>query len=287
MSKLYEKVTDRIINMLEEGQIPWKKNWKGNGGMPRNLVSGNKYSGINTFLLAGHGYDSPWFVTYKQAEKLGGNVKKGEKGHLVVFSTTGYFKKETETVDGEEKQVKKWVGYSRPIMKFYYIFNVKQCEDLDYPEAEERDNDPIESAQSIIDGYENGPEIEINKGDRAFYRPTEDKVVMPSRSLFNSSEDYYSVFFHELTHSTGAKSRLNRFEINEGLSMFGSESYSKEELVAELGSAFLCSEAGIKQDMTNSAAYIQGWLKALKDDKTLIVSASSKASKAAKHILGK
>jgi antirestriction protein ArdC len=205
-------------------------------------------------------------------------VKDGEfeQHHLAVFWKI--YKKE---VDGEEKEIR--------LLRYYRVFNVEQCEGIEYPKPEPRavDFNPIAEAQAIIDGMPNRPKLTF-VGSQAYYRPVTDTVNMPAPESFSSPEEYYSTLFHEHVHSTGHASRLNRFkeEANETVA-FGSNKYGKEELTAEMGAAFLCAIAGIvNQTIENSAAYIEGWRKKIKEDRKLVVFAAARAQKAADYIRG-
>jgi antirestriction protein ArdC len=271
---VYDIVTEKIIEQLEQGIIPWQQPWVTTS--PRNLVSGRAYRGINPILLQMRGFSSPYWVSYKQCTQLGGQVKKGEKATPVVFWTT-LDKKEKDAKTGQEKNKKMF------ILRYYSVFNIEQCEGLKTPDMKVIDFVPVERAEEIVTNYPGKPEIKAAAD--AHYVPSTDVLGMPKRETFKSVEMYYSVLFHELVHSTGAKHRLDRgFEAT---ARFGSESYSKEELVAEFGAAFLCAEAGIsnEQTSTNSAAYIQNWLKKLKQDSRLVVMAAAQAQKASDYIL--
>jgi len=276
---VYEIVTDQIIKQLESGTAPWRKPWRAE--MPCNLISGKEYRGINPFLLASQGYGSRYWVTFNQANKLGGHIRKGEKSSIVTFWNIG-----------EEKIVKNSEGIerkSKPILlRYYSVFNVEQtegiAEKLGLGNAGPRVAS-IEGCEAIVKGMPNAPRME--QSDRAWYRPSTDSVGMPSRSLFNSSEEYYSTLFHELTHSTGHSSRVGREGI-EQLNTFGSESYSKEELIAEMGAAMLCGVTGIAPaTIENSASYLQSWINRLRGDNKLVISAASAAQKAADYIQDK
>ncbi len=274
--KVYEIITNRIIEKLEAGVIPWHKPWHSIEGMPKNLISKKEYWGINVFLLAMQRYESPYWLSFKQAQELGGNVRKDEKGTPVVFWNW------INQVDdeGTEKNI--------PFMRYYIVYNIAQCENIDpgkVPASLPVHNnfDLIAECETMMAGMPNCPAIQQGK-QRASYNPLSDIVSMPRFGSFDSAEAFYSTLFHELIHSTGHESRLNRLNIN--VSRFGDDEYSKEELVAEMGAAFLCGFAGIENiTLNNSAAYIQGWLKALKDDKRLVIVAAAQAQKAADYIL--
>ena len=276
MNKVYEIFTDRIISELEKGTIPWRQPWK-ESGRPVNLVSRKPYQGINVILLRSTCRSSPYWLTFKQAKDLGGHVRKGEKATPVVFwKWTERTERDPET--GEERKD----GF--PILRYYSVFNADQVEGIAVPEEAPRPFNPVEHAEGIISAMPSCPEIQ-HRGDRAYYSPRLDQVVLPPKGIFDSENGYYSVAFHELTHSTGHSSRLHRFD-TEDLAPFGSTDYSKEELVAELGASFLCAEAGIDGAVIpNSAAYIQNWLGAMRNDKRMVVLAAAQAQKAADYIL--
>lgn len=278
---VYRVVSDRITALLEKGVVPWQQNWNSNQQPPQNLVSRKPYRGINILLLNSMGYASLYWVTFKQAQELGGYVKQGQKGCPVIFwRSIEVQNRET----GETEHV--------PLLRYYTVFNLTQCEGIAAPAAENQiaDHTPVQAAEKIVAGMPKCPEIQHGL-NRAFYSPVKDTVGMPQREQFKSAEDYYSVLFHELTHSTGHQSRLNRKGVSrsEGkLAAFGTDPYAKEELVAEMGAAFLCGQAGIvERTMDNSAAYIASWLERLKNDSKLVVQAAAQAQKAADFILGR
>ena len=273
----YDMITDQIIAKLEEGEIPWNKPWV-SAGASRNLVSKKAYRGINILLLSMTGFDSPYWMTFKQAKSLGGSVRKGAKGTTIVFWKI--LKREDE--DGKEQTI--------PFLRTYNVFNLEQCQDIDeskIPQAnkEPLDFNPIEACENIVKQWFSCPEIR-HGGNGASYRPSLDYITMPNKENFKSETGYYASLFHEMVHSTGHESRLNRPELMRVVS-FGSEDYSKEELVAEMGASFLCGAAGIqKETIGNATAYIQSWLSKLKDDNKLIVHASGQAQRAVDSILG-
>lgn len=283
LNKVHQIITDRIIEQLEEGNIPWRKPWGGAEVEPKNLISNKEYSGINFFLLSMLNLKSPYFLTYKQAKACGGNVKKGEKGFPIIYFSV---KKKEVNAAGETTK------NSFAFMKYYTVFNLEQCEGINpdkipfIPEDEKLEFNPITQAELIANGYIGAPEIEFKKNQACYY-PILDKINMPEKENFHSNEEFYSTLFHEMVHSTGHKKRLCRPEIVES-NYFGSSDYSKEELVAELGAAFLCSRAGIDNTIENSAAYVKSWLKRLrsKDNVKWIVEAGSKAQKAVNYIYG-
>lgn len=278
-ANVYEMVTERIIAELEKGVIPWEKPWTGVRSGAYNRVSKRPYSLLNQMLLKHTGE----YATYKQWQDLGGQVKKGEKSEIVVFWKI--FEAEETNKDTGEKETKKI-----PLLRYYNVFHISQVEGVE-PLAPEQLNDevePIEEADKIITDYITREHIEFTecRSNEAYYSPSQDAVVVPMKEQYTVINEYYSTTFHELTHSTGHKSRLNRLETG-AVAAFGGTEYSKEELVAEIGSASLMNLLGIETVKTfrNSAAYIQSWLQVLRNDNKFIVSASSKAEKAVNYIL--
>jgi antirestriction protein ArdC len=280
---IYKAVTDRILAMLDKGTVPWRHpiHTTGGDGRPRNLETGKAYRGVNVFMLAitawANGFDSNYWLTFRQAQAQGGHVKKGEKSSMVVFW------KQHETIDQKTQQPVKL-----PVLRYYNVFNAAQVADIKAPDAPPeplQPFDPIADAEKIIDNYPDPPQISIN-GKQAFYRPSDDTVCIPRPERFLGREFYYATMFHELVHATGHAKRLNR-HLDARLMPFGSPDYSREELVAEMGSAFLCAAAGISPPtIEQSAAYIAGWRKKLSDDPRLIISAAGAGQRAADWILG-
>ena len=281
-ANVYEIVTARIIAELEKGNIPWRwqRPWTGVRSGAFNRISKKPYSLINQILLLHTGE----YATFKQWQDLGGHVRKGEKSEIVVFWKI--FEAEETNPETGEKETKKI-----PLLRYYNVFHISQVEGVE-PLASEQLNDeiePIEEADKIITSYINREHLNFKecKSNKAYYRPSDDSVVVPLKEQYNLINEYYSTTFHELTHSTGHKNRLNRLQ-NGAVAAFGSETYSKEELVAEIGSASLMNIVGIETPKTfkNSTAYIQSWLQVLRNDNKFIVSASSRAEKAVNYILG-
>lgn len=272
---VYEIINNQIIEKLEQGTIPWKKPWNINGqGFPSNYVTKEHYHGINIMFTAMQGHSSPYWLTYKQCQESGGQVKKGEKGTKIVYWNI-IEKTVTDSIGNET--IKKI-----PFLRYWTIFNVEQCERLTIDKPKTVSHDPIAECENIINGFADKPEITYKAMDRACYFPQDDKVQLPPMESFPVPEEYYDTLFHELVHSTGHESRLKR---DKSFSFFGSESYSKEELVAEMGAAYLCGLAGIeRKTIDNSAAYIKAWISRLRDDKTMLVSAGSLAKKAVEYI---
>jgi antirestriction protein ArdC len=283
-NQVYEKITDIIIEKLEQGVVPWHKPWNSYGA-PINLVSKRSYRGINVFLLMALDYEFPYYLSFKQAKQLGGTIKRGEKAHVVVFY------KWLEAQDEQGNTIIKDDGQPKiiPMLRYYNIFNIEQCAYLDpkyIPEFEQHDFQPIEQAESVVQAMPLKPEIQFSKGS-ACYIPNKDLVMMPSQQAFKSNEELYSTLFHELTHSTGHVSRLCRPGVTD-IAAFGSNKYSKEELIAEMGATFLCAEVGIaNQTINNSAAYINSWLNKLRNDKRLVLIAAGAAQKACDYILNR
>ncbi len=283
-NQVYEKITNIIIEKLEQGVVPWQKPWNGFGA-PINLVSKRPYRGINVFLLQALDYEFPYYLSFKQAKQLGGAIKRGEKAHVVVFY------KWLEATDDQGETIIQDNGQPKiiPLLRYYHVFNVEQCACLDpkyIPDFEEQSFHPIEDAEAIVNKMPNRPEIQF-KGGQACYIPNRDLVMMPVKESFKSNVELYSTLFHELTHATGYITRLNRPGVANVVS-FGSETYSKEELIAEMGATFLCSEAGfVNRTVDNSAAYINSWLNKLRSDKKLVLIAAGAAQKACDFILNR
>lgn len=273
---VYALVTNRIIELLEAGTVPWRKPWT-DRGIPMNAISKRPYGGINVMLLNSYDFPTNNFLTWNQIKEVGGSVIKGEKGTFVVFTKITEKEVEKNGSMGKEK---------KSMLRYYKVFNVEQCKDLPpgLMPKEEGTIEPLIECYSIVETMKNPPKIIHKKAD-AFYVPSEDYINMPKRKSFKSIEDYYGVLFHELIHSTGHQTRLARKEVCEN-SSFGSEPYSHEELVAEIGSCYLKSYAGLPiADMSNNAAYIKGWLDVFKGDKRILIKASSQSQKAVDYIL--
>ncbi len=275
---VYTLVTNQIIAQLEKGVIPWRKPWK-EAGMPQNLVSKRPYRGINLWLLACLGYTTNLFLTHNQLTQIGGKVKKGEKGHLVVF---------WKVVDNtkEEKEAATDTAKKTTLLRYYWVFNVEQCQDITgyLIESPEQFNHVILPCENVVSSMPHQPAIQFKEPD-AYYHPGKDFINMPKMKTFINSEAYYATLFHELVHSTGHKSRLDRKEV-QSMTPFGSDIYSTEEIVAELGTCYLTSLTGIApMTFENNAAYIQGWIERLQNNPSVIVYASTQAQKATDYIL--
>jgi antirestriction protein ArdC len=280
MPTVYEIVTQTIIEKLEAGNVPWRRPWITSA--PKNLVSGKEYRGVNTFMLGASGFARPEWLSYRQAEKLGATVRAGERSNMVVYFNVG-----------EEKLNVKTGKLSKPfLLRYSRVFNITQCVHGEQTLVEKLGLDAvkgpavgsIESCDAIVCGMPNRPNVKAS--DRAWYRPSTDEVGIPDKSTFHSSEGFYATLFHELSHSTAHPSRVGRPEVMESQN-FGSANYSREELIAEMGSAMLCGVAGISPPtIENSASYLRSWISALRGDNKLVVAAASAAQKAADYIRG-
>jgi antirestriction protein ArdC len=283
-ANLYDEVTARIVAELEAGRLPWVQPWGKNGstgpGLPRNGLTGRSYSGVNVLILWGavieHGWPSQSWLTFRQAQQAGGYVKKGEHGVTVVYADrfTPEAEKERARRDGDEAR-------AVPFLKRFSVFNVAQCEGLraglasDPAPLPEREIVPV--AEDVIAA--SGVDFRIG-GDLAFYAPDPEFVQVPPQPAFFEQINYYRTCLHELTHATGHPKRLGRDLKN----AFGSKDYAREELVAEMGSAFLCAALGIAPTVRH-ADYIGSWLEVLREDSRAIFRAASAATKAADWLL--
>ena len=269
MATVAQIVTDAIIKKLESGVIPWHKPWR--GGEAVNYITQKPYTGINRLLLDGGEY-----LTYKQVQDLNGKIKKGTKSHIVVFY------KPIEITDDETDEIKKI-----RLLKYYKVYSLQDVEGIESRQnIAHRNNYNIDNCESVINRYidKSGVKFESKTSTKAYYSPTDDKVTVPLISQFSSSKHYYSTVYHELAHSTGHKSKLNRLTTT---AHFGNADYSREELTAEITSAMLCKHTGIDTAdiIDNTAGYIQSWLKALKNDTNMVLVAAAKAEKAVDYIL--
>lgn len=274
---IYEEITNRIIEQLENGKIPWHKPWGGVMSGAYNRISKKPYSLLNQMLLKHEGE----YATYKQWTDLGGKVKKGEKSEIVVFW------KMLQVEEAKDGKVEK---KTIPLLKYINVFHISQVDGVEPKDLKPIEHNPIEEAEKIKNDYIDRENLVINEimTDRAFYSPKRDYIQVPCKEQYKDIMEFYSTLFHEMIHSTGHRDRLGRLDIGMNFAGFGTEEYSKEELIAEIGSAFLMNHIGIETPKTlkNSAAYIQSWLKVLRNDNKFIVSASGKAEKAMKYVLG-
>lgn len=270
---VYQIVTQKILEKIEQGVIPWRKPWVSRG-QAVNWLTQKEYRGINTMLL-----DPGEYATFNQIKEHGGKVKKGAKSQIVVFWK--WIEKENEETGQTDKI---------PFLRYYNVFEINtQCEGLESRRKDSPvyEHDPIIEAEKIVQGYMDAPPIRYASG-RAYYQPAGDFISVPPLQDYPNIAEYYSTLFHELTHSTGHIKRLARPGVLDSAAAFGSEVYSKEELVAEMGAVMLCGVAGfVEITIDNSAAYIKSWSRKLKEDSRLVVMAASQAQKAADYILGK
>jgi len=275
MSKVYCYVTQWILEEMEKGVIPWKKPWF---TKKCNYKSRRNYHGINLLLLKKPGE----YLTYNQIQELDGSIKKGSKANKITFWKLIEVKEEEKNENGKKEEKVKEI----PLIRYYNVFHIDDVKGLE-SKLENKEIKPVEKAEEILNNYEDKPEIEFKMSSRAYYNHAKDKLVCPKKSQFDTKEEYYGTLFHELIHSTGYKTRLNRFK-NEDKVAFGNENYSFEELVAEIGSSMLLSECNMELDKTikNTASYIKGWSDKLKDNEKMIVKAANKAQKAVEYILG-
>jgi len=274
-----EIITARFIDQLKRGTVPWQKPWAG----VQNIVSKKPYRGINSLILGGSDFQSPYWLTFKQAHDLGGNIKKGEKATPVIYY------KLFEKRDDRGNMILGSNGRPTriPFIRWSNAFNLEQTEGIEAP-AQTIDLNPLQPLEKAAKIVEEAKICPIyHTGFAAVYSPGEDVIRMPAQKTFRSPEAYYQTLFHEMTHSTGHASRLDR----EGVTLpikFGSERYSKEELIAELGASFLSNEAGILNQVQfdNSAAYLGSWIEKFQNDPKMIFTASSQAQRSTDFILG-
>lgn len=274
---IYQEVTDKILDALSKGTVPWHQPWVG-ASLPVSMSTGRPYRGVNVFVLAftaqAEGYTSPWWGTYKQISERGGQVLKGQKGSTVILW------RPVEKKDAAGHVVERFM-----VLRAYNVFNECQAE---WPEGSRQPKpfetvdgaDTIEVCDEILAKYlSSGPAL-FHGGDDAYYAGFIDTIQMPEKDQFKSSEGYYSALFHETIHSTGHKSRLDRDGVVKG-HKFGSVDYSKEELIAEMGAAMLAGLTGIDQvTLPNSAAYIANWIQVLDNDPKMVVQAGAAAQRA-------
>lgn len=283
----YQFVTDMIVGHLEKGVVPWRCPWNREVGRPRNFHTGKTYRGVNLLMLGWRGFASPYWLTFQQVKTLGGSVRKGERGSIVV--KWGSFKDKEAQPDEQAEDGKKKAKF---YLKEYTVFNAAQTEGIQFPAVNGKPHMPeekrVEVAEEMVANMPQRPNIMEGQRDMAFYKPSTDTIHMPAFGSFESAEAYHLTLFHELCHATGHESRLNRKTLVE-TDGFGGKVYSQEELVAEMGAAYLAMEADIvAEDHAQSAAYIQSWLDVLRepDHKRWLVFAATQAAKAADFVLG-
>lgn len=278
-NKVYDVITNKIIEKLEQGTVPWRKPWVGpDFAMPKSFNTKKNYRGINCFMLSIFGCDE-YYLTFNQTKKLKASIKKGSKGLPVIFWSE--YKRKYENQDGEQKEEMSY------FLRYYTVFGLSQIDDLDYeaPDTKQIDFDPIEKCEQVLNEIPTPAPGLAYRSQRACYTPGDDLINMPDKDSFGSPEEYYNTHFHELVHATGHKSRLNRPDLNK-LAGFGDNTYAKEELVAEMGAAFLSGQCHLEdKTLDNSASYLQGWLKALRNDSKLLIHAAGQAQKASDYLL--
>lgn len=276
---VYGVITEKICEQIESGKLNWHKTWR-LSEMPRNYASGKPYRGINVLLLMAGGYSSPYWLTFNQAREAGGTVRRGEHSSIVTFFKPIMEVKEDPST-GEERSIQ--VG---ALLRYYNVFSLEQCTGV--PEKPvDQTNEKIPSGEELIQSLK---DLVIKHGYPSYY-PRRDEISMPNLNEFEANSAYYATLYHEMTHWTGHPSRLGRASIirfiEGGGGCFGDDTYGQEELVAELGSSFLCTRTGIDLDDggSNAAAYMQGWLSHLRENTSLIVRASGQAQRAADYLL--
>lgn len=279
---VYEIITNDLIERIEaNGYLPWQKPWNGVAQWPRNAATGRAYNGINVLILWMYGHTDTRYATYKQAQAAGGNVRKGAKGIRVVYWNI------VERKDKETGEIE-----TAPILRYYTVFNVADIENAEWKTDAtavevEPDGDAYEIAFATVNGMPNRPHIAHDGGDRAYYIPAQDEIHMPALTAFETAEGYAETLYHEAVHATGHDKRLARHIGEGGLDVFGTDRYAREELVAEIGAAFLMATTGIDNEHTrnNNAAYVKGWVNAIREDNKAIIYAAARAGKAANYIL--
>jgi antirestriction protein ArdC len=287
---LYQEVTNKIIALIEQGVAPWRRTWS-TYGLARNYATGHIYTGINLILMNNTVHPIPYFLTFNQVKEQGGRIKKDAKAEKVIYFDVYYKDGNDQTLTKEEAIQRRKNGEEIQILKFIKYYNVFCIDDIEgiefeIPEMELKPNEKIARCESIIENMPKRPELRQIDANRAYYLPAQDFINLPDIKRFEGSEQYYATYFHELIHSTGHSSRLARAEVMD-FTGFGTKPYSKEELVAEVGASFLCSSVQIDYDgiVENSASYLAGWLKVLKEDSKFIFKVASEAQKASDYIL--
>ena len=277
-TEIRQHISQHIVDALKSGDtLPWRQPWRNdpNAGLPTNAVSTNRYSGVNPILLEisriRHGFQSKWWATYRQIQQLGANVNRGEKGTQITYFKSIAVKKQNS--NGEEREE------TIPLLRTYYVFNVEQTDCLDHLRVGNGDSTAdIDGCHDEADALIDATEADIRfGGNRAFYSPATDHIQLPMRSRFPNVNDFYGTATHELVHWSGAPHRLNRSKL----------SYAFEELVAEIGACYTCTEVGIpaSDDLSGVTSYVRSWLRAMKNDPGFIFKAASHASKAADYLL--
>ena len=272
---LYQKATNKIIELLEKGCVPWRRSWS-QYGLAKNYQTGNTYKGINALLLNNTEHPIPYFMTFRQVQQQGGKVKKGSKALPVFFYNIQFKTEDDKRIEKEEAQQRKAAGEKIKIHKFlrqYNVFNVADMEGIEFkfPEVQLQEHEKIGHCEELFHSILPAPLLQCKDANRLYYNPIQDYINMPPMEQFQSAASYYNGLFHELAHWTGHQDRLDRRGVTH-TPKFGTKPYAFEELIAELSATFLCAMTGIdREEITeNNAAYIESWLHILKDDKTFI-----------------
>lgn len=283
---IYQAVTDRMISMMEQGRIPWEKPWSGSANIVRH-VGGKPYSLLNQIMLGEPGE----YLSFLQCKNEGGSIRKGAKARMVVFFKQMCYLNQDKSGNVILNDDGKPTFRVVPYLRYSRVFHVHDCEGIkERWAADTYETTQDADAEKVAADYckRTGVKLDHERGDSAYYSPRRDTVVVPCRDQFPEMSEYYSTVFHELSHSTGHPSRLNRFAVNESAG-FGSDSYSREELVAEISTCAILNALGLetRTSFRNNTAYVQSWLKALKNDKRMVVTAAGRAEKAARLILNR
>jgi len=289
---VYQMITDIILDKLEHGSIPWKQSWNAQGPAA-NYLTKKPYRGINALLLNSPGFADPYFLTFKQTQQLGGKIKQGAKSLPVVYWQWFYYHKETahRLTEEEAKALPNAEVERKALLRYYRVFNIQDTEGIKFDLPPENTL-ILNDEDKLLKGFQPlstmpKPVATRTESSTPFYHPKRDYINMPAMTAFQSTEAYFQVLYHELTHATGHRKRLNRRGISDP-QHFGSWNYSQEELVAEMGASFLSNIMGLQTEaeLTDAASYIQGWLKVLRHDKRFVIEAAQHAQKAVDYILG-
>ncbi len=285
--QIHKIITDKLIEKIKSGKLNWKKGWNPALGMPCNYISKNPYRGFNMLITMFDDYSSNYYVTEKQISDLGGKLKEGEKGNYTPITYWNLKQISIAVKDEETGEVIKYKRKTIPCLRFFQLYNAEQTEGIEFKKMELNDFGTIDYIEKTVENMPEKPQIKNGKGS-AYYSPSFDYIGMPEKGTFHSLEKYYSTLFHELIHSTGHTSRLNRATVMGGI-FKSHDQYSFEELIAEFGAAFLNANFGIATTASeeNSAAYLQSWAKKLKEDPRLLYKAAGSAQKALDYILSR
>lgn len=274
---IYQEVTDRIVTALEQGTVPWIRPWSedkhGYAALPHNATTGRPYHGINGWLLYFAPYESKGWLTFNQARSLGGTVRKGEKGTTIIFW------KQLRVKDKDDAEKTKRI----PLLRYYTVFNVDQCDGIEASKIKQPPAPPKPIDTSILALAKRVGARVSHGGDRAFYAPLVDAIQVPHQDQFKNQAHYDATLAHELTHWTGHRSRCNRDLLNR----FGEDAYAFEELIAEIGAAYICAHHNVPHEELRHSEYIATWLRVLKGDKKAVFTAASKARIATEFLIGK